>query len=218
MLYMSGGDMKHIRYFFIIAGVIMAIQTHAQDRQPIFYEGTETIPYDVVEQITDDIEIRQYPELLAVSATSLDSDNLFSMLFKYITGENTAGQNVERLPGQEVQSVKVAMTTPVAMQQQDGMEKMSFFLPSQYQQDTAPVPTNSSVFLEIFPAKQVATIKFSGYQRKKTMRQKEQELREVIAKHGYKITGAMSAMGYNPPWTLWWLRRNEIMLPVEKIQ
>jgi hypothetical protein len=91
---------------------------------------------------------------------------------------------------------------------------MRFFLPSQYDVSNAPRPIHPEVSLEEIPAKTVAVIRYSGYNSDNKIEKHEKILRDVIAQKGYDIAGEKTVFGYDAPWRLWWLRRNEVVIPI----
>lgn len=167
-------------------------------------------------------EIREYPALLAVSTYdegpfNSASNRSFKRLFDYISGENGPGQKVEMTAPviMEPKGQKIPMTAPVLMQQQDKRWKMSFLLPAKLNSETAPAPSNPDVFLESQPAQNFAVITFSGVLRSPLIDQKREELINWLEKSNYTYDSTTyQVAGYNPPWTIPSLRRNEIMIAV----
>lgn len=182
--------------------------------EPSYYNDYETLSYKVLESFEPDIEIRHYAPAIAVTTQGTTEDNAFSLLFKYISGDNLVNEHIAQTQPLELQSAKVAMTTPVEMQPAGNGEKMRFFLPSQYDVFNAPRPIHPEVSLEEIPAKTVAVIRYSGYNSDNKIEKHEKILRDVIAQKGYDIAGEITVFGYDAPWRLWWLRRNEVVIPI----
>jgi len=182
--------------------------------EPSYYNDYETLSYKVLESFEPDIEIRHYAPAIAVTTQGTTEDNAFSLLFKYISGDNLVNEHIAQTQPLELQSAKVAMTTPVEMQPAGNGEKMRFFLPSQYDVSNAPRPIHPEVSLEEIPAKTVAVIRYSGYNSDNKIEKHEKILRDVIAQKGYDIAGEKTVFGYDAPWRLWWLRRNEVVIPI----
>ena len=169
--------------------------------------SVKVAPYSV---ITRDgaFEIRQYERLLLVSTSTPDGmDNAsapFRKLFGYISGKN---DKIE----------KIAMTAPVFMDQVgQTTEAMSFVLPAGLSLATAPTPLDPAVKLTEISDYRVAVISFSGSLNQDSISTHRTLLQNWIAGRGLKITGAAKAAGYNPPFTLPFLRRNEIVISVGK--
>ncbi|MEH6569139.1 MAG: heme-binding protein [Halioglobus sp.] len=159
--------------------------------------------YQVVESI-DAIEIRVYaPVVQAVTSLpdSAESSAGFRRLAGYIFGGNDQEQ-------------KIAMTAPV--QETLGVEtpEMAFTMPVEYTLDDLPTPADGRVSLRIEPAKTVAVVRFSGWATSSRVSHYEQELRAVLNNNSIQVVGEASLNQYNPPWTLPFLRRNEIMIEV----
>ena len=208
--------------FFIMLGCVhtmsIASESEVDNSAPPMYKGTETLAYRVIEQLSDDIEIRQYPATVKVSALASGENNAFRQLFKYISGANTVKTQIAMTAPVEMSkqtSTAIAMTTPVEMQQQDGQQLMSFFLPAMYDAATAPKPTGPGVFLTPVPAKKMAVIRFSGLRGDSKVANKTEQLRSALNTTNYQIIAAPVIMGYDAPWTLWFNRRNEVMFEIQ---
>jgi hypothetical protein len=159
--------------------------------------------YEVVESI-DAIEIRSYaPVVQAVTSLSdpAASSEGFRRLAGFIFGANDQQQ-------------KIAMTAPV--QEILGVERpeMAFTMPVEYNLEDLPAPADGRVSLRNEPAKTVAVVRFSGWATRSRVDRFEQELRAVLNLNAIQVIGEASLNQYNPPWTLPFLRRNEIMIEV----
>lgn len=117
---------------------------------------------------------------------------------------------------------KIAMTAPVIMpnaQRDDdlGEDCMMFVLPARFGSvEEAPRPTNEAVTIEQLPEGRCeAVLTFSGAARMKQYSDKAQQLLSMLERDGVSVVGAWNAQGYNPPFTLPWLRRNEVHVPVD---
>jgi SOUL heme-binding protein len=80
--------------------------------------------------------------------------------------------------------------------------------------ENLPKPKNSRVRLLALPPTHMAVVRFSGLVWPNTITAKTAALQDFIRKHRLKAAGAPSLAQYNPPWTLWFLRRNEVMIPL----
>lgn len=168
--------------------------------------GVEIAPYKVLEK-EEAFELRHY-ELLVLVTTPMsglnEQNNPFSKLFGYISGENADTQ-------------EIAMTAPVFMDQGNNQsETMSFVLPASFSYEDAPKPQDPSVKLEKIEDYTVATATFSGFLKQVNIQKHKALLESWIEKKEFKIKGPAKAAGYNPPFTIPALRRNEILIPVEK--
>lgn len=168
--------------------------------------ATEEAAYKVVE--TDGrFEIRDYaPHILAetvVDGSLEDAGNsAFGSLFQYISGDNgTHG--------------KVAMTAPVGQQPAQEKWAVSFMMPATYTLGTLPAPADPKVTLRPVPARRVAAVRYSGFWSQARYLKFKAELESWIRAKGLTVAGDPIWARYNPPFTPWFLRRNEILIPVD---
>ena len=165
--------------------------------------GYESAPYAVV-QSEGGFEIRDYPELTIVEASmsesGTDETTRFRKLFGYITGKNQANQ-------------KIAMTTPVFIS--GGKGTMSFVMPAEFSIDAAPRPLDSSLVIKKIPAGRFAVLRFSGGRSSNKESEKLVLLKSWISSQDLVAEGEPVYGYFDPPWTLAFLRRNEVMLRVE---
>ncbi|MBQ0713038.1 MAG: heme-binding protein [Porticoccus sp.] len=167
-------------------------------------------------------EVRQY-EMHVLAETIVDGDlesagnKAFSQLFKYISGNNKSRRNVEMTAPvtQETVSEKIDMTAPVGQQRKDGRWAVSFMMPSSYSVETLPVPTDPDVTLRQVPVRYLAAIRYSGFWSEKNYRRNLDNLNSWMEKQHLSVVGDPIWARYNPPFMPWFLRRNEILVPVE---
>jgi len=186
--------------------------------------ATEQPSYEVIERIGDYIEIRQYPARV-VAETAVDaskSNNARSDAFRivagYIFGENKGRQKIDMTSPVEISSpgTKIAMTTPVEVNQSGTNLVMRFFMPAKYLRDELPEPSDPRVKLVGLPPAIVAVLQFSGSTGDAAVSTRTKELINVLKATKWKVLGPASAFFYNPPWTLPFLRRNEVTVPVSR--
>ncbi|MBN1281185.1 MAG: heme-binding protein [Candidatus Thermoplasmatota archaeon] len=169
---------------------------------------TDTIPY-IIERKLEAVEIRQYPDIvLAVVENNVD-DTGFSLLFDYISGENTTRSRIP-MTTPVISSEKIKMTAPVIT----GKTSMAFVLPSSYTMQTAPLPTNPSVHLVQQPKRRIAVLRFSGKTTQESVQKYTAELMAVLKTKGVAVTGESLLMRYNSPFTPGFLRRNEVAVEI----
>jgi len=153
-----------------------------------------------------EFELRDYaPHVVArtkMSGSYRDSlGGGFQRLAKFIFGGNT-------------QRASIAMTAPVASTHAGNDWFVTFSMPSAYSMQTLPRPNDSRVELVEVPAQRTAVLSFSGWVSQDKMNDKEHALRSELARARIETRGAAVLAQYNPPWTLPFLRRNEIQIPV----
>ncbi len=173
------------------------------------HSGVEIAPYELLEK-EDALELRHYERLVlvttAMSSGMNDQSDPFNKLFDYISGEN---ESTKEIP----------MTAPVFLDQTgEASEFMSFVLPENFSIENAPLPQDPAVKLEGIVNYTVAAITFSGSFNQDNINAHKIILEEWIARKGFKKKGAAKAAGYNPPFTIPALRRNEVLIPVAKPQ
>jgi hypothetical protein len=165
------------------------------------YESAE---YTVLEQ-DGPFEIRRYPDLM-LATTSMQSglsgdDGSFMRLFGYISGDNDNSQ-------------KVAMTTPVFMETADDADEgqMGFVIPKDVAEQRVPEPSNENVHIRRRGGGRFAVIYFDGQMTSCSTRSAEQRLRSWMSSRGLSGEDVAECAGYDPPWTPGFLRRNEVLV------
>lgn len=183
--------------------------------------GVEKVQYDVIEK-NDAIEIRQYePYLVAetlVDADFNDAGNVaFRLLFDYISGANRTQESIAMTAPvtQQPKSEKIAMTAPVTQQAAEGSYAVSFVMPAKYTLDTLPQPTDPAVIVRQVPGYRAAVIRYSGGWSQKNYQAKKAALEAFIKDNNLTVAGEPIWARYDPPFQLWFLRRNEVIIPVE---
>lgn len=179
----------------------------------------EEAAYEVV--LTDgDVEVRDYePSIVAETVVEDDFEDAgnraFRKLFRYIGGDNVKREEIAMTaPVSQVQSEKIAMTSPVAQQATEGGWAVSFMMPSSYTIETIPQPTDQSVSIRQIPAYRAAAIRYSGFWSEKKYLEHLEKLNEWIDGKGYERLGEPVWARYDAPFKPWFMRRNEILIPV----
>jgi hypothetical protein len=158
----------------------------------------ETPDYKVVS--TDGkFQVRDYPAMTVARTAMGDGD--FMRLFRYISGGNEAEQ-------------KIAMTAPVLVQHKGEESGMSFVVPREVAAAKAPAPKAAEVSVDTMPAARFAVFTYSGLRTDKTEADALGKLRVWMEKKNLKAEGEPVFAYYDPPWTLPFMRRNEVMLRV----
>lgn len=185
----------------------------------------EEAGYQVIET-QGDIELRDYAAYVAVE-TTVEADfedtgnRAFRKLFGYISGENRARQNIDMTapviaseananPGESID-----MTAPVIAEQDQGGWRYAFVLPAGYSIDNAPMPLREDVRLAEFEPRRVAVLTFSGSWNQSRFNQNLERLRGWLERNQLEAASLPRFAGYDPPWTLPFLRRNEIMIDLK---
>ena len=191
--------MQQLRYLSHIQTLFISLVTSVMTTQAIAIEE----PVYQVEKAwePEQIEIRAYaPRIMAVTGMNEDSDSGFRVLAGYIFGGNAEEE-------------KIAMTAPV-QQSMEGEQEMAFMMPAQYALEDLPEPRDQRVAFRQEAAHTAAVIRFSGWASADKADSHWQTLRRFLTAEGIDITGEPTLNQYNPPWTLPFMRRNEIIVPV----
>lgn len=200
-----------------LSAALAALPAMATIEEPAF----ETLKQD------GDFEIRRYAPMI-VAETWVEGDlggassDGFRVIAGYIFGNNVAasGAGSEKVAmtapvTMEPAPTKIAMTAPVITEPEGNRYRMHFVMPSQYTMATLPRPKDDRVKVREVPAKTMAVVKFAGFAGEGKVKEKTGELLEWSRAAGFEPAGTPQLARYDPPWTLPFLRRNEVMVPVE---
>ncbi|MGI9233150.1 MAG: SOUL family heme-binding protein [Woeseiaceae bacterium] len=152
-------------------------------------------------------EVRRYePYVVAevdVQGRSSDSQG-FRTLAGYIFGDND-------------RSEKMQMTAPVETRAAEQKEATtySFVMESKYTLDTLPAPNSERIRVRQKPARIVAVHSFSGRWSRANRERHEKNLLDALKADGIEPQGAPELARYNSPFTPWFMRRNELMVPID---
>jgi DNA gyrase inhibitor GyrI len=181
----------------------------------------EMLDYQVLEQ-NGNFDIRQY-ENYWVARAEVDGDyqkstgQAFRLLFNYISGKNAQQEKIAMTGPvlQQEKGEKIAMTGPVIQQKRGKGWRMEFVLPAQYNKTQPPEPLDPQVSIVKVPGYRAAAISYSGNLREEKYNSKTKELLDFVALKGLKTIGQAFSAGYDPPWTIPFLKRNEVIVIVE---
>jgi len=183
--------------------------------------ATEEPPFTAILK-EGDFEIREYPPLIAaeVTVTGERSEAIsagFRLLAGYIFGGNTKKQSIAMtapVTQAAAENEKIAMTAAVTQSGSEAGWTVRFIMPQSYTLDTLPTPNDPKVKLVPLPPSRVAVVQFSGLAKEPDIIEQTELLNAFITKQKLTATGPATLARYDPPWTLWFLRRNEIMIPI----
>ncbi|MFN0194079.1 MAG: SOUL family heme-binding protein [Aestuariivirga sp.] len=167
-------------------------------------------------------ELRDYPALIVAEATVAGTREVainqgFRVIADYIFGNNISATKVAMTaPVIQQQSETIAMTAPVTQQDAGGSWTVRFTMPSDYTMATLPKPNNPAVTLKVVESQRMAVIRFSGVANDRSLADSGAKLRAMLIAHKLTALAPPLYAFYNPPWTLGFLRRNEVMIPVAK--
>jgi hypothetical protein len=115
---------------------------------------------------------------------------------------------------QEQKGEKIAMTAPVSQQRIQEKWAVSFMMPVAYTLETLPVPDDPGITLRRVAAQKVAAVRYSGFWSEDAYMLNYRKLHLWIRGNGFAAVGEPVWARYNPPFTPWFMRRNEILIPV----
>ena len=175
--------------------------------------------YSVVEK-TEQFEVRQYAPYMVAEVTvpgpaSEAGSQGFSLLGGYIFGKNKGERKLEMtapVTQQAAPPIKLEMTAPVTQAAIPGGFLVQFVMPKGYTLATLPEPLDAKVKLREVPGNRVAVIRFSGSWSQSLYEEKLQTLRGALSAAGMATVGEPVSSRYNSPFSLPFLRRNEIWL------
>jgi hypothetical protein len=110
---------------------------------------------------------------------------------------------------------KIAMTAPVSQERTGGQWRIAFVMPSEYTLDTLPQPVDPKVIVRQVPSRRVAVITYSGSWSRERYEKHKALLEAYIQNKKLQPLGEPVLARYNSPFTLWFLRRNEVLIPVQ---
>jgi len=214
-----------------VAGAALAGRRYLQDR------ATPRVEYETVARVGD-VEIRRYPPTVVVETVAPSANQAFRRLFGYISGENQSTTEVsmtapvESEPGDApsddagesvamtapVESESVAMTAPVESDQSSEGVRMSFYLPAEYDYDSAPRPTGDSVRLVERPGRTLAVLGFSWWATDGRVESKTETLQATLADadESFELLDDPVILRYEGPLVPPFLRTNEVAVEVRR--
>lgn len=166
----------------------------------------EHAPYELI-RLLENVEIRQYPQLLMARVEDL-GERGFNVLFRYINGNNVTQTKIAMTA--PVVSERIPMTAPVV----SGSNYLAFILPQKYTIETAPQPRDELVKLVTYAPRKVAALRFSGRWNRSNFTARSQELMTILQNAEIQTRGNVFSMRYDGPFTLWFLRRNEVAVEI----
>jgi hypothetical protein len=205
---------------YILVGLMMLTVSSLVFVNPA--TAIEKAKYTVLEK-EDDFELRQYEAQIVaetyVEGSLKDSGNDgFRRLYAYISGDNKKKQSISMTApvGQEVGSQKIPMTVPVSQEKKENQWRITFLMPSEYSLETLPEPLDERVKLKEEPGRLMAAVTYSGRWSEEGYRENKALLEKFIEKRGLVKKGPAVWARYNPPFMPWFLRRNEVLIPIEQ--
>lgn len=180
----------------------------------------EKANYTVVEG-EGNFELRQYePYIVAETIVEGNFDEVgnegFRRLFDYISGKNRKRQSISMTApvSQEAESEKISMTAPVNQMKVGEKYRITFLMPAKYTMETLPEPLDTRVNLKEVPGQLIASLRYSGTWSRDRYEEKRIRLQALMRQKGLEPAGESIFARYNSPFMPWFLRRNEVLIPV----
>ncbi|PPQ37123.1 SOUL family heme-binding protein [Rhodopila globiformis] len=183
--------------------------------------------YEVLQHLGQSVEIRRYEPRVAIEAViegknrDRAASEAFGLLFRYITGANQRQEKIAMTAPvrTESSSERIAMTAPVqTATSPSGTLSMRFYLPRSVAKAGAPAPLDPHLHLVDVPATTVAVVRYSGVDNESLRTEERGVLLAALAGSRWKPDGEVFQMYYDPPFTVPFLRRNEVAVPVTRQQ
>lgn len=169
-------------------------------------------------------EIRQYSGYLVATTWNAGdyvqaSNRGFRRLFDYISGRNSGQQTLVMtapvLQEKAPTGATIAMTAPVLQTQEQQGWTMSFVMPTTYTMETLPRPLDDTITLHEIPSAHVTVLRYSwGTSAERITRLGEELLTWIATQKRYEVMSKPRSARYDPPFTLPFLRRNELHVDV----
>ncbi len=171
-----------------------------------------------------DYEIRLYePYVVAEVVVSGDQgasvQKGFRKLAGYIFGGNAGNAKISMTApvSQQPAGEKIAMTSPVSQSPSgEGRWTVRFMMPSAYTLQNLPRPNDPDIRFRSEPGREMAVVRFSGVAREPNYLERSKDLRAWASKKGLTLKGDAALAQYDPPWTLWFMRRNEVQIEISR--
>lgn len=177
--------------------------------------ATESPKYEVLQKY-DGFEVRQYAGFVVaeteVEASRGEAGNqAFGRLAGYIFGGNTGKKEIA-MTAPVTQSQRIAMTSPVTQVASGSKWVVQFSMPSSWTMQTLPVPNDARVTLREVAPKTVAVIRYSGTWSEANYVEHLEKLKTLVTASGLQTVGEPIWARYDPPYTPWFMRTNEVQL------
>ena len=211
--------MKNLIYIGLAGVALLGVSSLLVAKSALAIEKAK---YTVLEK-ENDFEIRQYDSQI-VAETYVDGDledvgnEGFRRLYGYISGDNKKKQSISMTApvSQETGSEKIAMTAPVKQEKKDNQWRITFLMPAEYTLETLTEPNDNRVKLKADPGRLMAAVRYSGTWSEDGYEENRALLEAYIQKRGLTKAGEPVWARYDPPFMPWFLRRNEVLIPIEK--
>ena len=196
----DGQPLMMLRKFFAAYSFVLLIPSNGNAIETLGFERTDQL---------GEVEVRNYERHLRASVdvdgSFKDAGNAaFRPLFRYISGRNAEEQDI-------------AMTAPViqsASRKDNAAWTVSFVMPASLLKTGAPRPDTERVEIVEVPEQLIAALTYSGSWRVGLFEENKKELIQQLERSPYSICGEVMWARHNAPFTPWFLKKNEVLVPV----
>ena len=205
------------RLYYWLGAVVLLVLVAAAAAGPIMSRVEQ--PDYQIEASNGGIEIRAYGPMIAAQAVVEGERKAaisegFRLIAAYIFGANKPNAKIAMTAPVQQQRQTIAMTAPVTQQVSGNAWTVRFIMPKASTLETLPAPDDARVSLKPISARRFAVLTFSGLATDGAILKRTEDLRRYAAEHNITTTGEPLLAFYNPPWTLPFFRRNEVMLEI----
>lgn len=217
------------RHHFVARWLYLLLLLPALTASPAL--ANEEPKFDLIER-EDAFELRRYAPMIVAEtwvegSLSDGSSAGFRRIAGYIFGKNRSRNSGDSekiamtvpVTMETGAAQKIAMTAPVTTERAGGSGddagrwRMHFVMPGQYTMETLPVPEDPAVALRAVAEQRVAVRVFSGFVTEARVQEETATLVDWMKMRGLQPVAAPQLARYNPPWSIPFLRRNEILVP-----
>jgi hypothetical protein len=206
---------KHKRIYWGLTGLLVVLIVAAVGAGPVMSRVEQ--PEYKVTNAEGAVEVRSYGPMIAAEAViegerKAAINEGFRLIAAYIFGANRPNAKIAMTAPVQQQRQTIAMTAPVTQQGTGNVWTVRFIMPKSSKLETMPEPNDERVSLRPIPPRHLVAITFSGFASNEAIDKRIDELRRYATEHKLTTRGEPLLAFYNPPWTLPFLRRNEVML------
>jgi len=163
----------------------------------------EQQPYKVISDING-IQIRDYPASVYAQVSLNDNPDrvgrkAFTPLIRYVSSNS------------------IPMTAPVVQEADGEGWNFSFVMPAGSKASDLTQPSDSQVTIRVAPAHRAAATTWSGFWKYSEVKKRCDAMLEQLAEIGYEAVDEPRWARYDPPWKPWFMRRQEVIIPVLKL-
>ena len=212
------GTAKCHNWWIILGALAGGLAVAAASWGPIV-SNVEQPNYTVIES-DGKFEIRDYAAMIVAETDVTGTRQAairegFRIIADYIFGNNLTSRKIAMTaPVTQQAGKKIAMTAPVTQKGDGHAWHIRFVMPASYTMETLPKPKNTAVTLKEVQERRVAVIRFSGTAHHENLQRHTEQLQSFIKVKGLNAISEPVYAFYNPPWTLPFLRRNEILVEI----